>query len=218
MTTFENIIFDLDGTLVDSAEDIMYFLKEAYLRLKISAPHIDHKHIGPPLLDMIRTFTPDIPDEDKAAVIKEFRRFYDRGIYPKTKLYEGVYDMLRTLFKARINLFLATNKPHVPTKKILRNLNIDFFDDIITPDTHSETVLSKTDMVYVLVRKWALKKAATTIVGDSEADVIAAHSNNITAVSVLYGYGEAEKIRFSKPDYIASTIEDLHNLLMGYRR
>jgi phosphoglycolate phosphatase len=213
------IIFDLDGTLVDTSGDIIDCLKKAYQKCKISLRDaaITRSFIGPPLTEMIKSATPHISEGETSAVVREFRRCYDRGDYRRTKLYDGVRELLINLLDAGVRLFLVTNKPRVPTGKILKILDMNFFRDVVTPDVQTGHAYDKTEMVYFLIRKWGLLKAFTAIVGDSPSDVLAAHSNGIVAISVLSGYGDPGELRASKPHYILDKTTDLYNFIENQR-
>ncbi len=121
----KNVIFDLDGTLVDSAPDIIETLSQAYRQvcptIRIS---ISRSIIGPPLSEMIKILTPDLDDQTQQKIIAIFRMIYDSSEYPKTKPYPGIISLLKLLGKNKCRIFLVTNKPSQPTKQILEKLKL----------------------------------------------------------------------------------------------
>ncbi len=215
----ENLIFDLDGTLVDTSGDIIDCLNKAYAScgLELSDTKITRSHIGPPLVEMTKVITPDITDEARDLVIKAFRRCYDRGEYAKTKVFQGVPEMLQNLHNLGIRMFVVTNKPDKPARDILKFLLSDVFTDIVTPDLQAGMVLDKQEMIYYVMRKWDLPKLATAMVGDSASDIMAAHDNGVIAVAVLNGYGDTSSITASKPEFVVQEAADLYALMMTMR-
>lgn len=210
----KNVIFDLDGTLVDSAGDIIDCLKEAYCAANINFPiPINKSCIGPPLPEIIKSIMPDISEEELNKIVKEFRNCYDKSAFKKTRIYEGVDILLHKLASMDIKMFIATSKPIVSTRRILLNSKIDYFCDIISPDMIQGVRLDKMKMVSYLIKKWKLKKARTLMVGDSASDIFAAHNNSIISVAVLNGYGDPSIIYDSGPDYAIYKIGSLYNLI-----
>ena len=209
-----NIMFDLDGTLIDSHKDIIDCLKKAYSVLpEFSDVEIGRKEIGPPLSEIIKSAVPEIDKTSLEKIIKKFRGYYDKCNFTKTKTNEGVRSLLEKLCSLDLRLFIATNKPLLPTKLILRRLNIDVFEDIVTPDKIKRTRFNKTGMVSYLISRWKLKKAETLMVGDSASDVIAAHGNGIISVVLSGGYGNINHINKSNPKHTINKIKELYALI-----
>lgn len=210
----ENIIFDLDGTLIDSSGDIIDCLKRSYelAGIKINV-NIDESYIGPPLVEMLNSITPFLSKEQIDLVVKNFRSCYDESSYNKTILYDGVQELLENLRKIGIKMFIATNKPIKPTQKIITALKIDYFHDIVSIDSIEGCKLDKINMISYLFRKWNLTKSTTIMVSDSVSDIMVAHSYGLICVSVLNGYGKADEIKENKPDYILNEVKDLLDLV-----
>lgn len=112
-----------------------------------------------------------------------------------------------------IKIFIATNKPTLVTKKILTNLKIDVFNDVVSLDAVTGKKMNKTEMISYIINKWNLQKDTTLMVGDDVSDIIAAHNNGISAVAILGGYGNANTINETKPLYVLNSINDFNNLL-----
>ncbi len=209
----ENIIFDLDGTLIDSMEDIVICLKKAFNIYGINNININKSDIGPPLIEMIKNIASELDEEQIKEIVKNFRIYYDNHDYSKTILHNGVRKLLITLKKLNIKLFLATNKPVLPTNKIMKKLNIDYFSDIITHDIIEGKKLSKTEMILHLIKKWNMNRDKTIMVGDSENDIIAAHENSIISIAVLNGYGHIDTIDKHKPSYKVDNIKHILTII-----
>lgn len=205
-----NVIFDFDGTVVDSADDIIECLRQAYSSTpKYKNITIGRGIIGPPLREMIKLITPGIKKELIEVIIREYHKCYDRCYFSRTMLFPGTYKLLNGLHVRGIRLFLVTNKPIYPTRKILRKLSVNHFADIVTPDIVRAKNMNKREMVAYLMKKWKLGKRETLLIGDSASDVHAAHKNGIMVAGVLYGYGNKNEIMRSQPDYICDNIWEI---------
>jgi phosphoglycolate phosphatase len=210
----DNIIFDLDGTLVDSAGDIIDCLEKAYAATsRCHAIWIDKSFIGPPLREMITMLTPELDAEDVERVIRNFRRCYDSSQLGKTTFQEGASDLLSFLRAQNKKLFIVTNKPRIPTEIIIKNLKIDYVHDIITPDIRPGCSLSKPKMISYVKNKWNLNDDRTMMVGDTASDAYAARENRLISVIVLNGYGDRESIQESRPEYIVDKLDALKEIL-----
>lgn len=202
----QNIIFDLDGTIVDSSRDVLYCLRKAYNTIPIYyGIQIKKHHIGLPLNDIISQITPDISESHKSIVVKEFRNLYDTSTFPRSTLYPGALELLQRLKLRGSKIFISTNRASFSTTRILTKFNINFFDGITT-STHYK---SKTDMIGYLVLTHDLDQSNTIMIGDDAQDIIAAHDNSIKSIAVLNGYGNTKKLLAAKPFY---TIKDISTL------
>jgi phosphoglycolate phosphatase len=212
---FENALLDLDGTLVDSADDIIDCLKLAYFREVGKKLAVDKSFIGPPLREIIMNAAPWLGQEQAEAVFKSFRGFYDNSGLEKTVLREGVPETLKKLSEEGIKMFLVTNKPARPTGTILKKLKIDCFHDTISPDKNGGPSMVKADMVRFILDKWGLSKGNTLMVGDSSEDARAARENGLASAILLNGYGNADSIRRSMPEYILDSFAQMQYLMLG---
>ena len=120
----QNILFDLDGTLVDSFADIAECLERSYFEaLRMKDVKISREVIGPPLANIIRKVTPDLSEDQVNDLLKVFRHYYDTSNMDGTVPYKGVMETLEELKLKNYLLFLVTYKPFVPTMKIV-NLSL----------------------------------------------------------------------------------------------
>ena len=137
------------------------------------------------------------------------------GRLQKTVLKNGVSNVLSKLFSMGIDLYVATNKPIVPTIKILNNYGLDIFVDIVTPDSTVKNNLDKSGMLAHLLRTRAIDADGCLMVGDTSSDVYAARNCGIRSVALLDGYGDANSIIAARPDYVIEQIHDIfsHNII-----
>jgi phosphoglycolate phosphatase len=163
---------------------------------------------------MLRAMAPELTEAQRAAVVAAFRRCYDSCDLAKTTAREGVRDLLHALHDAGAILFVATNKPHLPARRVLTKTGIlPLITDCIAPDAMPGARASKSEMISHLIDKWGMRKGSTCVVGDAATDVQAAHDNGLASVAVLSGYGDAEEIRRSRPTFTAESMRDVQAVL-----
>jgi len=210
----KNIIFDLDGTLIDSSKDVIDSLQRAYRsvvpELSVS---IDASSIGPQLRELIETLTPGLGEEVSLEISKAFRREYDNSDYPKTRLRPGIGRLLGALKVLSIHMFIVTNKPKKATMRIMKNLHVDGFQAVINPDTRPGVKMTKKQMVSYLIRQYDLVRQQTVMIGDSEADVTAARDNHLLSMVVMDGYGKKKDILNSRPDFLVPQVGELYDFI-----
>lgn len=214
VTTYENVIFDLDGTIIDSADEIIDCLQRSYGDAGLGPVRIEHSNIGPPLEQMVLGLTPGITETQRSQVLKSFRRHYDASAFQKTYIKEGVRHTLDFLESHRINTFIATNKPIKPTLSILGALQLTGFRDVASPDKYG-IAMKKQEILSILLGTWKLDRRKTIYIGDSDSDVLAAKENGIHSAAVLDGYGDREKVLESKPDYLLDSCRDIFRILFS---
>ena len=201
------IIFDLDGTLVDSSPGIATALSSAFSAVGRTMPFRDLRRvIGPPIKVIAKRLEPTLTDNELSIVESVYRSQYDLKAWSETSLFEGVPEGLRTLRTWGWRLFIVTNKPHLPTIKILSQFGLGpLFDEVLTRDISYPPYRTKAAMVADLVRSHSLSIGKTIMVGDTLEDEEAAHSNNLDFVFARYGYGNLPRASVS--------IEQFTNLL-----
>jgi phosphoglycolate phosphatase len=213
---FEYILFDLDGTLTDSGEGITKSVQYALKSFGIIVDDIKelNKFVGPPLRDSFKMFY-NLSDEQAELGIKRYREYYaDKGIY-ENSLYDGIVELLETLKKYNKKIVLATSKPEVYAKQILKYFNIDKYFSFVAGADFEETRVKKGDVI-----KYALEEAKISdlskavMVGDREHDIIGAKENNIKSIGVLYGFGDVIELTQARADYIAKNTSELLNILL----
>jgi phosphoglycolate phosphatase len=189
------VLFDLDGTLVNSIPGIEYALQEA---LRLAAPESVRPlniltHIGPPIGAMIRQMLPELAPDTDAAVEAQFRRIYDSTGWQKTRAYPRMAYTLEWLNEHGIRCFVITNKPALPSRLILEKTGLlRFFQEIVTPDVRQPAFSSKDEMAAYVLEKYQMAGVETLMIGDSADDFQAARNLNLRFLAAGYGYGHVQ--------------------------
>ena len=210
------IFLHLDGTIINSmegiAESVQYSLKHMGIIEKDKNQLA--KFIGPPPRYSFAKFW-GIKEDDLDRVMKKYREYYKEiGIY-KNELYPGMEKMLKSLYNKDFKLIVATSKPEVFAKKILKNLNIDqYFMDICGSSLDGSRSEKKDVITYALNKNHIKDVSEVIMVGDRHYDVEGAKVNSIEAVGVLYGFGSKDELEKAGANYIVATVEDLEKLIL----
>lgn len=205
------IIFDLDGTLVDSSVDITNALNYALAPYGFSSltPGDVIKMVGEGVTRLVGKLVGEVEALVKDDVMARFLEHYSQHLLDNTKEYPGVSTTLEGLkeFKKAI----ISNKRELLSRKTLDGLGLSgFFDVIVGSDTTSEKKPSPVPVLWTL-SELKIRPEEAMIVGDSNFDIDAGKAAGITTVAVTYGYRPVEAI--SHADYMIDRMPNLIPLM-----
>lgn len=209
------VLFDLDGTLVDSSigitRSVQYALKHFGIEEKDTAKL--HAFIGPPLFDSFQKYYNFSEEQAGEAVIKYRERYKKTGIL-ECRLYPGTEDCIRTLKGQGFLICLASSKPETFCKQILGNCGIlDMIDEVVgaTFDgsrSHKEQVLDE------VFKRWSrIPRESLCLVGDTIYDALGAKQAGIAFVAVTFGFGNLEEMKEAGVDAICQKMDELPEIL-----
>ncbi len=192
---YQNLIFDLDGTLVDSLPGIHTSMQAAIDQVLPGEVMPEMRQVvGPPLLQMFQKMWPELSQEKLEKLVIFFREDYDRRGFLKTERYPHVIEVLSALKQEGYHLYLLTNKPKIPTELILKHLGLDhFFIDQISPDSLNPAFTEKAEGLRHLVKHYGMDLKQSVMIGDSSDDALAAKEVGMKFIAAEYGYGEVLK-------------------------
>lgn len=207
---FKGYIFDLDGTLVNSAPDLANAINE--LRKHYNLPELNRKtilsYIGNGALKLVeRSFQETAINPQDA--LKLFLDFYEEGIYNETDFYPGVEAFLKELKSRGIPAIILTNKPQKMTDILLDKMNAaHYFKYAFGPEIYGK----KPDSAGLKKCLELLNLTAedAVMIGDHHTDIFAANASGVKSVFLNYGFGE---IGDSKPDFVFDSFEELTKFL-----
>jgi len=208
----KNIIFDLDGTLIDSKLDLANALNRS----------LEHFGLKPLSNDKIYSFVGNgvrrlIEDALKFrgkldlfdGVFNFFLNYYYNHILDNTRLYDGMEEVLDTLRKHGRRLFVVSNKSEIFSKKILRGLEIDhYFEEIVGGDTYLNKKPHPQQILEIL-KKYDAKSDESIVIGDSENDIEAAKAASVPICWVSYGFRNRSILDRYSVDFVAEKPQDI---------
>lgn len=194
---FTPVLFDLDGTIVDSAPGILASLAWMFeeLRMPVPADAELRRWVGPPILDSFRDLAGLDPDRSRHALTVYRTHYREVGVLDTTP-FPGVLEALRAIHAAGIPLSLATSKPESMARTILDTIGIAEVFTAITGASDDETRSSKQDVVAEALRRLTAAGAdgaAPVLVGDRIHDVEGAGAHGVPTVFVTWGYGSPDE-------------------------
>jgi len=203
------VIFDLDGTLIDSAPSILSSFESVLKRTGIQPlVPLNKTLIGPPLLQTLINLTGISDVKDLSTLVGYFKDSYDLEGYKATRVYDGVHELLVALSGKHVPMAIATNKRIVPTRKIINQLGWEqYFKVVGALDSQFPPYSNKASLIRSLLDEMAVDAAASVYVGDKWEDGEAADANQMPFIAVGWGYEEwdAKKI---KPGWRVSSTAD----------
>ncbi len=204
-----HLIFDLDGTLVDSRLGILSSLKQAVRRvLPDSSPDSLEFSIGSPVREMLQSTLGTSTLQELDALEAAFRSIYDDEGWKKTELFPGVMETLKVFQAHDVPMSIATNKPTLSTGRILSHLGLSpFFVEVVCPDSRSPQFTEKTESIRYLLNKHALQSEHVIYVGDSLDDLFTAEALSIHFIGVEYGYGSFRDL--ARPAHLVREFPEL---------
>ncbi|MDR0372155.1 MAG: HAD family hydrolase [Nitrososphaerota archaeon] len=194
---FKAVIFDLDGTLLNTLEDIVDSVNHVLMGYGLEINQADYYklRIGRGAQNLIRQASDGKIDEDKIDdAVKEFQRIYAKRFNLKTRKYVGIDDLLNWLDKKRIQYAVLSNKPHNLTTKIVKHyFPHRNFSAIIGQQTG---IPLKPDPAQVtkIISQFQCKAEEVVFIGDSGVDMETAHNAGTFALGVLWGYREQKEL------------------------
>ncbi len=186
----KTVIFDLDGTLVDTADNItasINHVRTKYYRIPPLTKKEIIRSMNTPGLNLAYEFYGVEYYDENAKIM--FEEHYARQCIHNAKSFDGIYEMLSILKKDGFEMFVATNAPTKTSRIILKNNMIEpFFEDIIGAD-RVEHVKPHPQMIRKIIR--GRPKEFCWMVGDSLKDIMAAKSAGITPIFAQWGFADS---------------------------
>jgi phosphoglycolate phosphatase len=212
--SIQNVLFDLDGTLVDSSETIAaciaHSLRELGLGANCQTPL--RSLIGMPLLDIFRDHY-GLEEDVARAAIELYRARYDALEQAGTRVYEDMDDVLSTLRENGLRLFLATVKPAPIAEKVLRDLGMRGHFDGVAGSSMDHRLRSKSAIIRHVIETWELQPAQSLMVGDRSQDIEGARANGLRSIGVGWGFGSPGELQAAAPDHLASEAKEIPALV-----
>jgi len=187
------LIFDLDGTLVDSLPGIATSINKALSDANLPTHSQDkvESFIGNGARALVELALGE--EQDRAdEILASFHKHYAQDWRSGTLIYPGVLDLLEDLHDAKYPLAVLSNKPHQHTSKIVTELFPDhLFDQVMG---HQENFPKKPDptMAHHIIDKWKLQPNEVAYVGDSTVDLATARAGDMVPLIFSWGYGTPE--------------------------
>lgn len=214
----KNLLFDLDGTLIDSYPGIYTCFKYALNKMGKEIPPDDFlkKCLGPPLDYSFKNFF-NMNEEDTALGVKLYReRYRVKGVYEYEPM-AGVNECLGKLRGDGFNILLATSKPEPFARTILERMDADKYFSVICGSDFDVTLKNKTDVINEAIRRGNILREESCMIGDRSYDMVGAKNCSLYAVGIKIGYAEEGELEKSGADLIVNDFTELEEELVKLR-
>lgn len=209
------ILFDLDGTIIDSKKGIInaiLYANEKMEQFNIS-DEVLTSFIGPPLLESFMSHFNYTVEEGQKAIEHYRVYFKDKGVN-ECHLYPGIDDMLKRLYKDGYKLAIATSKPTVFAKKILEGFGVDQYFECINGSFLDGRRSLKSEVIESVIDDLSIEDKKTMVmIGDREHDIIGAKTHDILSIGVRYGFALEDELESAQADVIVENVSDLYECI-----
>lgn len=214
------IIFDLDGTLIDSQQDLVnsvnatrQWMGLAPLDDRLIASYVGN---GAPVL-IRRALGPDAPDADVQRALEHFLAYYREHMLDHTRLYPGVQETLDTLRARHFHLAVLTNKPVRFSQAIIDGLGLrDYFFRVYGGNSFQDRKKPDPIGIDTLRHEINASREQTLMVGDSAVDVKTARNAQVAVAGVTFGF-QPESFAEDPPDILIDDMAELTALILNSR-
>lgn len=208
------VIFDLDGTLLNTLEDLRDSVNAALRGEKLPERGLEEvrRFVGNGIRRLIERAVPEGTSEQQAErVFQAFRSHYMEHCRDKTRPYAGIPELLAQLRRRGVAMAIVSNKADMAVKE----LAVEFFPEIQVAIGEREGIARKPapDSVQEALRLLGVPREDALYVGDSDVDIATAANAGLPCAAVAWGFREEEFLRSLNPAYVISRPEELLEIL-----
>lgn len=212
---YNTVIFDLDGTLLNTLDDLRDSLNEILIQKGYKTRSIEEvrRFVGNGVRSLVRLSVPaQCSDDEVTLIMEEFKEHYNNNMQNKTRPYNGIMELLLDLYRYNYKIAIVSNKFDTAVKSLSRT----YFGNLI-PVAIGETLEIKRkpapDSIYTAIKELGSDLSNTVLVGDSETDVQTAKNAGIPCIGVTWGFRTREVLRSAGADYLIDTPKELLTLI-----
>lgn len=208
------LLFDLDGTLTDPMVGITSSVQYALEKVGIHVRYLKEliPFIGPPLAESFQKFY-GFSKEDAEKAIQYYREYYaPKGIF-ENEVYEGIPEMLAHLTEAGFTLLVATSKPTVFARKVLKHFGMEDYFSFVGGSELDGSRTKKAEVISYILKTCGIEAKEAIMIGDRRHDIEGGKACGLESVGVLYGYGTEQELTEAGADHIIRTVAELEDYL-----
>lgn len=211
------VIFDLDGTLVNSLDDLADSVNTVLARHGYPGHGIEEyrRFVGNGTLKLIERALPaDQLEEDIIKTVhSEFSELYSANCLNKTAPYDGIAQVVEIIRAKNIKTAVASNKTDAFAKKIVTELFGEGMFDMVIGQTDVFPKKPEPDVIFHIMDKLGARPEKTIYVGDSDVDVLTGHNAGLPVCGCCWGFRKREELEKAGADYLLETSYDLVKII-----
>lgn len=204
------VIFDLDGTLLNSIEDIADALNASLEEMGYPVHKLsEFNHlVGDGVFQLCERALPEGEKHHASELQDKFSQHYRKNATVKTVPYDGIREVLEELKKRNIKLAVASNKVHAFSVEMVNHYFGDMFD-IILGNASQRPKKPQPVIIYDILEYTGVDKSESVMVGDSDVDIFTAKNSGIKSIGCAWGYRGRKELEETGADYIAEVPADI---------
>ena len=213
------IVFDLDGTLLNTLEDLADSTNYALGACGFPARTLEEvrRFVGTGIRKLIERAVPKTATEPKITeCFNIFCEHYKQNMENKTAEYDGISEMLSTLYAAGYKMAIVTNKADFAAQVLCGNLFGKYIKTVVG-SVDNRPNKPAPDGVYYALQQMGVSKDEAVFVGDSEVDILTAQNAEIDAIGVLWGFRNLEDLEKVGVKTTVKTTKDLEKMLLSLK-
>ncbi len=210
-TGYKAIIFDMDGTILDTLDDLADSVNHSLAAFGFPARKREEirAFLGNGMIRLIRLSVPEgTPAEHEAAVLEEHKRYYPLHCADKTRAYEGIPELLAKLKEAGIRTAVVSNKSDANVRALVKA----YFDGLFDVSIGAREGIPRkpaADLVELALKELGVEKQETLYVGDSDVDLATAANAGLKMITVLWGFRDRKFLEECGAEAFAESAEEL---------
>lgn len=212
---YKGLIFDLDGTLIDSLKDLADSTNKALLKFNLP-PHKEadyKKMVGDGIQKLIQRALPKDKKHLEAEVLKEFKQNYEENSLKYTEVYPYMMEVLNSLSQKGYPLAICTNKYEAEAKNIAKHFFGDYIFDIVVGDTPGTKKKPDPEKVLKIANMWDIEPKDIIYLGDSDVDMQTGKNAQMYTIGVLWGFRDEEELIQNGADKIIKSPLEILDLV-----
>jgi phosphoglycolate phosphatase len=212
---YNTVIFDLDGTLLNTLDDLRDSLNEILIKHSYLPQALEdvRRFVGNGVWNLVRRSLPSsCSDQEVTKIMEEFKIHYKKNMQNKTRPYNGIIELLLDLNRFNYKVAIVSNKYDAAVKELAQT----YFGNLIPVAIGETTEIKRKpapDSIFTAVRELGSSLDSTVLVGDSETDVQTAKNAGIPCIGVTWGFRCREVLREEGADYLIDTPRELLTLI-----
>lgn len=213
---YKYILFDLDGTISQSAEGIRFSLEKVLEHYNIEGVDLSDytKYIGPPLLDTLKNLC-GMPEELCGEGYELYRDWYARKGRLMNKPYDGIIEVLSELRLRGMKLAVCTSKLEDTAVIVIKELGLEEYFDVVAGSNRDSTRKDKRDLIPYAAQRLGGNLAHTVMLGDTWYDAKGAMECGVDFIACSYGYGNDEDMQRYNPIAWARSPKEIADILIN---
>jgi phosphoglycolate phosphatase len=216
MLRYPVILFDLDGTLLDTLQDLAYSVNAALQEFGLPCRSLEEirNFVGNGAAVLMEKALPmDSPPDLQRACLSYFRDHYAKHLAERTAPYQGIAELLAALERAGARMAVISNKPNQAVEPLVQRFFGTAFAAVLgeTPELAKKP---EPDMVLYILKHLGARPGEAVYVGDSEVDILTAQNAALPCCSVTWGFRSADTLRESGAKQLFRSPEELRSWLL----